>query len=139
MCGIETQIKTRETRAIFKQIVKYLDENVDIIIDNILSLLEKNLEKSYIDELEEKKANFKRSIQGDFHWMRDYAETPNKKIVNINDEKYQGIYIESSLHLAYCDFYKEFSNYIKTIKKSKAVEERLEKFSLALQKKYKCR
>jgi hypothetical protein len=138
MCGVEARKKATEARAILKQVVKYLEENSETIIESIIVTLENDIEKSYIDDLKENIINFKKSINADFEWMKDYAKIPLKKIVDINNPKYN-IYNNSSLHLAYCDFYEEFFDKIDDIKKSKAVKSRLEKLTIALQKKYKCK
>jgi len=141
MCGIEVTNSARKERAILKQVVKYLNENNETIIKDIIFLLETDQEKSYIDDLKENKENFIESIKGDFSYMEDYAKTPNtrNKKLNKDDPKYKNIYIVSSLKLAYCDFYQEFSKQIEILKKGKDVKSRLNKLSTALQKKYKCK
>jgi hypothetical protein len=138
MCGIEARQNATEARAILRQVARYLEDNNEIIIESIITNLESNQEKSYIDDLKENRINFKKSIKGDFEWMKDYAKVPIKQKVNIDNPKYDGIYVVSSLHLGYCDFYQEFSKYIKLIDKSDAVKSRLEKLTTALYKKYKC-
>ena len=138
MCGIEARKNATNARAILKQVSKYLEDNNEIIIESIIKDLESNQEKSYIDELKENRINFKKSIKGHFDWMKDYAKVPIKEKTNIDNPKYNGIYVVGSLHLAYCDFYQEFSKYIQFIDKSDAVKSRLEKLTTALYKKYKC-
>jgi hypothetical protein len=138
MCGTEAKKKSTEARAIFKQVVKYLEEHNEIVIENIIITLEKDKEKSYVDDLKENRVNFKKSIKAHFEWMKDYAKIPLKQVVDINHPKYN-IYVNSSLHLAYCDFYEEFFIFIEDIDKSKVVRSRLKKLTIALQKKYKCK
>lgn len=138
MCSIKARKKTSEALLILKQASKYLKENKNLIIDkNYININSKD--KSYIDELQENKDNFLKSIDGDFDWMIDYLITPNKKQVDIDSPKYKNFYVVTSLHLAYCDFYQEFFNDIDFIEKNPKVKDRLKKIiSKGLLKKYKC-
>jgi len=139
MCGIEARKQATEARAILKQVAKYLEDNNEFIIEDLIIMLESNQEKSYFYDLKENRVNFKKSIKGHFEWMKDYSNVPIKQKTKLDSPKYNEIYVVSSLHLAYCDFYEEYSKYIKGIEKSKAIKSRLEKLSIALQKKYKCK
>jgi len=116
-----------------EEVINYLKKNKNYIIVDIINKIETDNQAVYIYELNEKKVEFTESINSHFEWMIELLFQFDDKKVNIDN-----LSIIESLHIAYCDFYKEYLVYIEDIEQKKEVKKILQNFASTLSKKYKC-